>query len=83
MAMVTGIWLPLHLHNHEHQQKHDFDNCPICLQLLTASKKFAVEPDIGLPDRELNKEDFEFAPRFYLITFHCKPLYTRPPPSCL
>jgi hypothetical protein len=83
MAMVTGIWLPLHLCSHEHQQKHDFDNCPICMQLLVASKKFAVETNIVLPDEELLKEDFEFAPRFYLITFHCKPFDIRPPPSCL
>ena len=83
MTTVTGTWLPLHLHSHEHQQKHDCDNCPICLQLLAASKKFTVEQDIGLPDGELYKEDFEFTPRFYLITFHCKPFNTRPPPSCL
>ena len=37
----------------------------------------------GKAKPELHKEDFEFAPRFYLITFHCKPFNIRPPPSCI
>ena len=85
MAMVTGMSLQLHLHllSREHSQKHDFDNCSICRQLLFSPKKFAAEPQTYLPDKELLKESFEFLPEFYLTAFHYKPFDARPPPSYL
>jgi len=83
VAMVTGISLQLHLLSHEHSHEHDFDDCSICRQLLVSSKKFAAEPQIILPDKELYKESFEFLPKFNIIVFHCKPFNARPPPSSL
>ena len=83
MAMVTGISLQLHLLSHEHSHEHDFDDCSICRQLLVSPEKFAAEPQIILPDRELYKESLEFVLQFYVTTFHCKSINARPPPSYL
>lgn len=83
VAMVTGVLLQLHLHllSREHSQKHDFDNCSICQQLLVSPKKFAAELQTYLPDKELHKDNFEFTPQFCIAAFHCKPFDARPPPS--
>jgi hypothetical protein len=79
--MVTGVSLQLHLLSHEHQHEHDFDDCSICRQLLMSPEKFAAEPQIILPDKELYKESLEFVLQFYVTAFHCKSINARPPPS--
>jgi len=80
--MATGLSLRLHLLSHEHSQKHDFDDCSICRQLLISPKKFATEPQTSLPDTEFQKDTLEFVLHFHVATIDCKPFDSRPPPSC-
>lgn len=83
VAMVTGVSLHLHLLGHDHQDKHDLDNCSVCQQLLVTPGKFITEPESSLPDYNPQKDNIQLQTQPYVIAFHFEPFRPRPPPLFL
>lgn len=81
VAMVTALPLQLHLSDHEHGREHDSDHCSVCRQLLVAPGKFISEPELSLPESNLQEDKIEFQSQSYVTALHCKPFDPRPPPN--
>ena len=53
-AMTTGLVMFIHLHNVEHPEHHNHDNCQICQNSLVSSKKAIIEPAAQIKHIALN-----------------------------